>query len=360
MHVHVIPYLPTPLQQAGTFSRRAAAHTLGQRGTASLKSGRHQLSTPVPGPEDLSASAPEQLQQWQRLIITLLFSHCKRCAFPSILSCPDAITFCQGRCKKRLGAYGIKRRVKIPPLYSVLIKTPHSLMNGKPCLDFSSLSGEGLILVDFLGFWLYLTEYSCRKLRHVLITSHCLRSSPACRAGLVCQPIHHIQNDVQDKQNTHSVSRCAAPSIHVSSNRSSVCMQHLGKCKVHEYSLQKSFQKHDVMLLMDCYHYFSYNTDGLQLRGKIINVRSFVLAQPTGNCSDMGNFIRYFYHKLAAESMTKIKPMSRLNWQIQKHSDLHQRVTAQTSSSSSPWFVRSRDFPNSKVCPECHLGSNTR
>lgn len=184
-------HLPAPLQQAGTFSRRAAAHILGQRGTASLKSSRHQLSTPVPWPEGLSASAPEQLQQWQRLSITLLFPHCKRCAFLSILSCLDVITFWQGKYKKCLGAYGIKRRVKIPPHYSILIKTPHSLMNGKPCLDLSSLNGEGLILVDFWGFWLYLTEYSCKTVKTQTCIDHItLLAFLTSLQGRSCLPTH--------------------------------------------------------------------------------------------------------------------------------------------------------------------------
>lgn len=34
-------------------------------------------------------------------------------------------------------------------------------------------------------------------------------------------------------------------------------------------------------------------------------MKSFVLAQPTGNCSDMGKLVRHFLHKLAAENVTK-------------------------------------------------------
>lgn len=49
------------------------------------------------------------------------------------------------------------------------------------------------MLVIFEAFWLPLAEQSCRKLWLVSITQQCLPSPPACWAGVVFQPVHHVQ-----------------------------------------------------------------------------------------------------------------------------------------------------------------------
>lgn len=49
------------------------------------------------------------------------------------------------------------------------------------------------MLVIFEAFWLPLAEQSYRKLWLVSITQQCLPSPPACWAGVVFQPVHHVQ-----------------------------------------------------------------------------------------------------------------------------------------------------------------------
>lgn len=87
-------------------------------------------------------------------------------------------------------------------------------------------------------------------------------------------------------------------------------------------------------MLLDCYSYNIILIHCITERKISINVRSSVLAQET---AQTGSSDRHFLHKLAAESMTKA--MSCPTWQVQKPSDLSPRVTAQTNSSGSLWFV---------------------
>lgn len=153
----------------------------------------------------------------------------------------------------------MKWRVEIPPQCSVLTKTPHIQMNGKSCLDFSSLSRESSILVIFEIFDFTLLSTAAEN-SDVFWSHHtaCVPHQPAGQ-DLFANPYITYKMMCRTSR-THSDSRCAAPSIHLShqTDPQSACIVLANTCSMSTVYESPS-KKHDVVLLMDHYHCFSYN-----------------------------------------------------------------------------------------------------
>lgn len=131
-------------------------------------------------------------------------------------------------------------------------------MNGKPCLDFSSLSRESLILVIFEIFDFTLLSTAAEN-SDVFWSHHtaCVPHQPAGQ-DLFANPYITYKMMCRTSR-THSDSRCAAPSIHLShqTDPQSACIVLANTCSMSTVYESPS-KKHDVVLLMDHYHCFSY------------------------------------------------------------------------------------------------------